>query len=99
MDVTPLVGRDHPSSVLRACIAKAKRHQGGLVLATGEGGIGKTTLVATAAHVARESGMLVLSGWCADGQSTPAYWPWIQVLRDLRSTLSPQRWSAILDHH
>lgn len=97
MDVTPLVGRDHPLSLLRARIVKASRHQGGLVFVTGEGGIGKTALVTTAAQTARESGMLLLSGWCADGQTAPAYWPWIQVLRDLRGTVTRQQWTAILE--
>ena len=40
-----LIGRDHPAAVLRAEIARAVDSHGGLVLVTGEAGIGKTTLV------------------------------------------------------
>jgi predicted ATPase len=40
-----LIGRDHPAGVLRAELSRAVSSHGGLVLVTGEAGIGKTTLV------------------------------------------------------
>lgn len=40
-----LIGRDHPAGILRAETARAASSHGGLVLVTGEAGIGKTTLV------------------------------------------------------
>jgi predicted ATPase len=40
-----LIGRDHPAGVLRAEISRAVDSHGGLVLVTGEAGIGKTALV------------------------------------------------------
>ncbi|MEV1047082.1 AAA family ATPase [Streptomyces sp. NPDC049916] len=93
--MTPaLFGRDHPSGVLRAEIARATDSHGGLVLVTGEAGIGKTTLVTDAAHEARRRGALVVGGSCWDSGSTPGYWPWVQVLRALRRSATAAEWAA-----
>ncbi|PXY19662.1 ATPase [Prauserella muralis] len=79
---------------MRAEVARAADSHGGLVLVTGEAGIGKTTLVAGAADEARRHGALVLAGACWDSGSAPGYWPWVQVLRALRRTATPEEWSA-----
>ncbi|MFE1358241.1 ATP-binding protein [Streptomyces harbinensis] len=84
MDPTPLIGREHPAGVLRSAVARARDSHGGLILVTGEAGIGKTTLVAGAAEEARRGGALVLGGSCWEAAGTPGYWPWTQVLRALR---------------
>jgi predicted ATPase len=84
-----LIGRDHPAGILRAEIARAAASHGGLVLVTGEAGIGKTTLVTGAAESARELGAVVLSGTCWDSGSAPGYWPWVQVMRALRRAATP----------
>jgi hypothetical protein len=89
-----LIGRDHPAGVLRAELSRAASSHGGLVLVTGEAGIGKTTLVTGAVEEARRSGALVLSGACWDSESAPGYWPWTQAIRALRRTASPQEWAA-----
>ncbi|MCM2388962.1 ATP-binding protein [Streptomyces albipurpureus] len=83
--MTPaLIGRDHPAGVLRTEIGRATESHGGLVLVTGEAGIGKTSLVTDAADEARRRGALVLGGSCWDSDSAPGYWPWVQVVRALR---------------
>ncbi|MGW6458449.1 ATP-binding protein [Streptomyces sp. NPDC055078] len=83
--MTPaLIGREHPAGVLRAEIGRATDSHGGLVLVTGEAGIGKTSLVTEAADEARRRGALVLGGSCWDSDSAPGYWPWVQVVRGLR---------------
>lgn len=93
--MTPaLFGRDHPAGVLRSEIARATDSHGGLVLVTGEAGIGKTTLVTDAAHEARRRGALVVGGSCWDSDSTPGYWPWVQVLRGLRRSATAAEWAA-----
>lgn len=79
-----MIGRDHPAGVLRAEISRAVESHGGLVLVTGEAGIGKTTLVTLAAEEARARGALVLGGSCWDSDNAPGYWPWTQVVRALR---------------
>ncbi|MFE7457645.1 AAA family ATPase [Streptomyces sp. NPDC057554] len=93
--MTPaLFGRDHPAGVLRSEIVRATDSHGGLVLVTGEAGIGKTTLVTDAAHEARRRGVLVVGGSCWDSDSTPGYWPWVQVLRGLRRSATAAEWAA-----
>ncbi|MEW9527186.1 AAA family ATPase [Microbispora sp. NPDC049125] len=91
---TGLIGRDHPAALLRAEIVRAAGSHGGLVLVTGEAGIGKTTLVTSAAEEARRLGALVLGGSCWDSGSAPGYWPWVQVLRGLRRGAAPGEWGA-----
>ncbi len=89
-----LIGRDHPVGVLRAEISRATDSHGGLVLVTGEAGIGKTALVTDAVGVARERGALVLSGSCWDSSAAPGFWPWVQVIRGLRRSAEPGEWAA-----
>ncbi|WP_367125419.1 AAA family ATPase [Streptomyces phytohabitans] len=89
-----LIGRDHPAGVLRAEIDRAAHSHGGLVLVTGEAGIGKTALVAGAAEEARRLGALVLGGSCWDSENAPGYWPWVQVLRGLRRAATGPEWEA-----
>ncbi|OXM49446.1 ATP-binding protein [Amycolatopsis alba] len=93
-----LIGRDHPAGVLRAEIARAAESHGGLVLVTGEAGIGKTTLVTGAAEAAKRLGALVLNGSCWDSSSAPGYWPWTQVVRGLRRAVGQGRWAAMADN-
>ncbi|GIJ80748.1 AAA ATPase domain-containing protein [Micromonospora phaseoli] len=87
-----MLGRDHPAGLLRAEVDRAAASHGGLVLVTGEPGIGKTTLVTAAADEARRQGALVLGAACWDSASAPGYWPWAQVLRGLRR--SPDDWAV-----
>ncbi len=94
LGMTPaLIGRDHPTAVLRAEIGRAAESHGGLVLVTGEAGIGKTTLVTEAADEARRRGALVLGGTCWDSDSAPGYWPWVQVVRGLRRAVGEEEWA------
>ncbi|MFV2102894.1 ATP-binding protein [Micromonospora sp. LOL_024] len=87
-----MIGRNHPAGLLRAEVERAAASHGGLVLVTGEPGIGKTTLVTAAADEARRQGALVLGAACWDSGSAPGHWPWTQVLRGLRR--SPDDWAA-----
>ncbi|RFU85908.1 ATPase [Streptomyces triticagri] len=93
--MTPvLIGRDHPAARLRADIERATQSHGGLVLVTGEAGIGKTSLVTEAAGTARDLGALVLTGTCWSSGSAPGYWPWVQVVRGLRRALGEDALAA-----
>ncbi len=76
-----LLGRDGELALLRAALTEARSGAGGLVLVSGEPGIGKTRLTEELADEARGAGIRVLRGRCWEAQGAPAYWPWVQVLR------------------
>lgn len=95
MSSIPLIGRDQPRAMLRAEIDRTRSSHGGMVLVTGEPGIGKTALVTEAADEAGAHGAVVLSGTAWDSDGAPGYWPWVQVLRALRRRLSAGEWHEI----
>src|SRR6516162_8285328 len=78
-----LVGRDPELARLRGRLGHAASGQGGAVVLVGEPGAGKTTLAEAAADLAAAAGVTAAWGRCLDAASTPAYWPWSQVLRAL----------------
>ncbi|WP_262281654.1 AAA family ATPase [Micromonospora sp. MA102] len=90
-----IIGREHPAALLRAEVDRVTTSHGGLVLVTGEPGIGKTTLVSAVADEARRRGALVLGAACWDSDSAPGYWPWVQVLRRLGR--HPDDWARAQD--
>ncbi|HZY58837.1 MAG TPA: AAA family ATPase, partial [Candidatus Binataceae bacterium] len=66
---------------LAAGLEDARGGRGRLFLVTGEPGIGKTRLADEVAAQAVSSAMTVLRAGCWEGGGTPAYWPFVQVLR------------------
>ncbi|GAA2787887.1 ATP-binding protein [Crossiella cryophila] len=72
-----LLGRELPEAELAAALDLAAAGRGGLVLLTGEAGIGKTALAEQVSANASARGFR--TRWGASGG--PAFWPWIQVLR------------------
>lgn len=85
---SPFVGRGHELALL--CDALPSRRGVGIQVrfVTGEPGIGKTRLADELAGVARAEGHRVAWAqvWRAD--SAPPYWPWTQVVRQLRGDQS-----------
>ena len=77
----PLVGREQPLAELQALVEAALASRGGLVVLTGEAGIGKTTLAAAAADHAEARGAAVAWGTCWEG--APPFWPWLEALAGL----------------
>jgi len=67
--------------MLRAALAAASAGHGRVVLVSGEPGIGKTRLAEELAHHAAAEGAVVRWGRCREGAGTPAFWPWVQILR------------------
>jgi len=53
-----------------------------LLTLLGEPGIGKTRCAEAFGRVAEDQGALVLWGRCYEEPGAPAYWPWVQVLRE-----------------
>jgi eukaryotic-like serine/threonine-protein kinase len=76
------VGRERETEKLRAAIDDTVGRRGRTVLVSGESGIGKTRLASEAAAYAALRGAQVLWGRCYAGAGAPAYWPWVQVIRD-----------------
>jgi DNA-binding CsgD family transcriptional regulator len=75
-----LVGRSRERRLLRAQLGAALAGRGGLVILSGEAGIGKTTLAEDACQEASSAGALVLVGHCYDRTETPPYGPWVELL-------------------
>ena len=63
--------------------ANAEGGVGQIVLLHGEPGIGKTRTAAELAARVRGEGASVAVGRCPAARGAPAFWPWVQVLREL----------------
>ncbi len=81
VDTGGLVGRAWPRELLAGAVTSAAAGTGGLVLVTGEPGIGKSRLLSELDRIAPDAGARVVRGTCWEGAGAPAFWPWIQVLR------------------
>jgi hypothetical protein len=68
---------------LASALDDALAGRGGLFVLSGEPGIGKTTLAVEAARAAGERGFVCLAARSWEGVGAPAYWPMIQLLRQL----------------
>ncbi len=77
----PLFGRARELAHLDEALSSALGGHGGLLLVTGEPGIGKTRLAHALLDRAAERGAFVASarGW--DGGGAPPFWPWQQIVR------------------
>ena len=82
-DVPGLVGRGRELEQLDAALSDAIARRGGLVVVTGEPGIGKTALARAFVERAADRGASWAWGTCWDGGGAPAYWPWVQIARAL----------------
>jgi DNA-binding winged helix-turn-helix (wHTH) protein/tetratricopeptide (TPR) repeat protein len=75
------VGRDDCLARFGSALDVATAGRGRTVVITGESGIGKTHLLDELASRARKRGTQVLAAWCYEGEGSPPYWPWAQILR------------------
>ncbi|WP_214105368.1 ATP-binding protein [Acrocarpospora catenulata] len=100
------IGRAEPLGRLTAAYQAVTATPGGaipgwagLVLVTGEAGIGKTALLTEFTNQVVAAGGTVVWGTCWDGDQAPAWWPWTQALRALieqRPDLTAPELGAIL---
>ena len=81
-----LVGRDAEVLVLERELERARERHGAFVIVSGEMGIGKTRLADEVARRAKGE-FFVAWGRSWEGEGTPAYWPFLQLLRALRTAL------------
>jgi tetratricopeptide (TPR) repeat protein len=83
------VGRDPELRALDALLDAAVVGEGNVALVSGEPGVGKTRLVEELTRRAEARGFVVAWGRSWEGEGTPAYYPWLQVLRRLRGSFGP----------
>ncbi len=78
----PLVGRTEEFAALDDAFDAAAD---GLVVALigGDPGVGKTSLAEAFTHGLRQRGVAVHWGSCVEIGGSPAFWPWIQILRSM----------------
>ena len=88
------VGRKDELAALRTAAAVAARGPGGVVLITGEAGLGKSALLARARDQLTASGWLAVTGSCPETEGAPPAWAWVQVLRELARHLPAEQVSA-----
>jgi ATP/maltotriose-dependent transcriptional regulator MalT len=74
-------GRKDALDTLQETFQAAVDGRGGLVLLSGEPGIGKTCCAEQFARRAAAQGAQVLWGRCYEQPGAPPCWPWVQILR------------------
>jgi DNA-binding SARP family transcriptional activator len=84
-----LPGRTDVLCSVEQALKSAGAGQGHMFLVTGEPGIGKTRVTEAAAEMGRAHGFSVVPGRCPDGEGTPAFWPWVSILRTLIDKVDP----------
>ncbi len=75
------VGRQAEMASLSAGLSQALRGDPQTFLLMGDAGMGKTRTIEEFAHRAAARGASVLVGRCREEAGSPAFWPWIQILR------------------
>ncbi|HEY6876700.1 MAG TPA: AAA family ATPase [Polyangiales bacterium] len=78
-----LVGRASELALLERALARAEAGERGLLMLSGEPGIGKTRLLEELAHRGIQRGFRVAWGRMLEVGLTPPFWPWLQVLAAL----------------
>jgi hypothetical protein len=92
-----VIGRSVELAQLRGALREAAAGQGQIVLVSGEPGIGKTRLVEELAANAASFGIQACWSRCWQDESTPPFWPWVQLIRQSGRTTSPADLSAQLE--
>ncbi|HVF15125.1 MAG TPA: BTAD domain-containing putative transcriptional regulator [Acidimicrobiales bacterium] len=90
-----LVGRRPQLEALERALARTRAGRGRLVLLAGEAGIGKTRLAEELAVRAEAEDVTVAWGRAYEFDGAPPFWPWIQVVRRLLTTVEPAAVAAL----
>jgi len=75
---------------LEAAIENLLVGHGDLVVVSGDAGIGKTRLCEEVAETAAGRGVTVAWARCWDAATTAPFWPWTQLLRQLKDETIPE---------
>jgi class 3 adenylate cyclase len=89
--VVPYVGREPERAVLRGALARAMEGTGGIVLLSGEGGIGKTRLAEELIAEARAAGCFAVIGHCYDMDVAAPFLPFMEALDYAARVVPPDR--------
>ncbi len=84
------VGRADELRTVEAA-ARAARRQGGVVLVTGEAGVGKSALLGRIEGQLRSDGWTVVVGRCPEYEGAPPAWAWAEALGALAREAPPAR--------
>ncbi|BEL05845.1 BTAD domain-containing putative transcriptional regulator [Actinoplanes sichuanensis] len=87
-EAEPFVGRTGELRRFHEATGAALRG-GGIVLISGESGIGKSRLLGRALQDLAATGWTVLSGCCPEYEGAPPAWAWTEVLRSLEKVMPP----------
>ena len=79
----PMIAREHQLELGTAAVARAQRGAGGVLLVTGEPGIGKSRVAAELGRIAAQRGFRVVTGSCQSTGATTSYLPWQEIWRTL----------------
>ena len=89
------VGRDRELDEVAGAFDDALAGRGALFLLVGGAAIGKTRLADELTRRAELRGIQPLWGRCWETGGAPAYWPWIQILREVaRDRPKDELWSV-----
>ena len=91
----PFVGRADDLTRLRVLLARARAGRGGVVLLSGEGGVGKTRLVTRVADEARRAGWRVAEGCAYPLETGVPYALFSDALVPLLQELGPETLSVL----
>jgi DNA-binding CsgD family transcriptional regulator len=91
-----LIGRNAELAALEDCLQAAARGQGGVVLLSGEAGIGKSRLVAELRREAHAFDFQLLAGQCFPTDRACPYAPLFDLVSTFLASLSPSQTIAAL---
>jgi tetratricopeptide (TPR) repeat protein/DNA-binding CsgD family transcriptional regulator len=91
-----LIGRNAELTALEGCLEAAARGQGGVVLLSGEAGIGKSRLVAELRRSTEDFDFQLLGGQCFPTDRACPYAPLLDLLGTFLAPLSPSQIVTVL---
>jgi DNA-binding SARP family transcriptional activator len=92
------VSRERELDMLRSAVERGFSGTGGVLMLSGEPGVGKTHTAREVANYAGRSGSMVLWGNCYQDEGAPPYWPWVQALRDATAGMEPATMLHLMGH-
>ncbi len=86
---SPIAGRKLELALLNQRIEQAREGHGAVVLVSGDPGIGKSRLCREAEDMARQAGLICVTGHCDEILAGPPFGPWVEVLEGILRRLEP----------